>query len=400
MSKENNSSAERRKEQLSKSSNKSKENKGASNVIAITATTASQTKPKAVVYADRVFRIADGKTAHGLVRHTTRFNVVALVDSTLQDGQDALEVLDGVKKGIPVYTNLEKAVLETKPDTFIIGAVTEGGKIPNGYDKAITWAIEHKLNIVSGLHEFISDKPRWVRLARKHGVTITDVRKMFRDHKVFYTGEILKTGCLRIATIGTDSAIGKRTTAVVIVNELRARGYKAEMIFTGQPGWMQGWKYGVVLDSMINDFVSGGIEDAIVRAWNEEKPDFVIIEGQGSLVHPFFPGGFEILCSGQVHGFILQHAPGRPHLDGFPDYPIPDPARVIKIAEMLTEKKLTGITLNHENMNRKQIDEIKRRYKKEYGVPVEDPIWHGAKEIADKLIEMKKELNAVKSSKK
>jgi uncharacterized NAD-dependent epimerase/dehydratase family protein len=211
---------------------------------------------------------------------------------------------------------------------------------------------------------------------------------MYRDHKVFYTGEIANVGSFRIATIGTDSAIGKRTTAVHLVQELRARGRTAEMIFTGQTGWMQGWPYGVVLDSMINDFVAGGIEDAIIRAWKEVKPEFVVIEGQGSLVHPFFPGGYEILCAGQAHCFTLQDAPKRPNLDGFPGFPMPDPARVVKIAEMLSEKPLAGITINHENMNISDMDAAVKKYEDLFHVPAEDPVWHGVKRIVDRIIEL------------
>ena len=126
------------------------------------------------------------------------------------------------------------------------------------------------------------------QFADKNACKITDVRKMFRDHKRFYTGEINKVGSTRIATLGTDSAIGKKTTAVTIVNELRKRNRTADMIYTGQTGWMQGWPHGAVIDALINDFVSGGIEGAILDSWRDEKPEFMLIEGQGSLGTRFF----------------------------------------------------------------------------------------------------------------
>ena len=214
------------------------------------------TLPRAIVYADRLFTATDGKTAHGLVRYCQRYSIVGVVDSTLPGG-DAGQILDGKPSGIPVFPSLETAVMRTKPETFIVGAVSEGGVLPSGYEGAVEWALGHGLNVVSGLHEFISDKPRCVALANKHGCTITDVRKIYRDHKRFYTGEIINIPSVRIALLGTDSAIGKRTMAVVLVNELRKRGYSADMIFTGQTGWMQGWRHGVVLDALINDFMDG-----------------------------------------------------------------------------------------------------------------------------------------------
>ena len=219
----------------------------------------------------------------------------------------------------------------------------------------------------------------------KHGCTITDVRKIYRDHKRFYTGEITNIPAVRIALLGTDSAIGKRTMAVVLVNELRRRGYTADMIFTGQTGWMQGWPHGVVLDALINDFVSGGIEGAIIDSWKDDHPQFIVIEGQGSLVHPFFPGGFEILAAGRVHGFLLMDAPGRPHLDGFPGYPMPDPKRVVTIAELLTEKPLLGIGLNHEHLSAAQMPAVIQRYAALFHVPVVDPLIDGVAGIIDAI---------------
>jgi uncharacterized NAD-dependent epimerase/dehydratase family protein len=344
-------------------------------------------KLRALVYADRLFNCADGKTAHGLVRFSNKFDIVCVVDSTLPVG-DAAEFLDGKKKGIPLLNNLDEALSSTRPDTFIIGAVSEGGVLPQGYDKAVDWALSNNLHVVSGLHQFLSDDPRFSKHAAEHHCTITDVRKIFRDNKRFYTGEISKVPSIRIALIGTDSAIGKRTLSVLLVNELRNRGRTADMIFTGQTGWLQGWPHGIVLDAMINDFVSGGIEGAILDSWNDLHPEFMIIEGQGSLVHPFFPGGFEILAAGQIQGFLLVDAPKRPHLDGFPDYPMPDPKRVVRIAEMLTEKKLIGVGINHEKMTPSDITHAITHYQKMFKVPVTEPLSEGVSTLVDALEKM------------
>ena len=148
---------------------------------------------KALIYCEREYLTANGKTAHGLVRHTTRYDVVGVVDSKSPSG-DAGEILDGTRRNIPMFSNLEDACKKTKPDTFIIGAVSEGGILPEEYGKAVEWALSKGLNVVSGLHQFISDDPKFISLASKHGCRITDVRKIFRDHKRFYTGEISKVG--------------------------------------------------------------------------------------------------------------------------------------------------------------------------------------------------------------
>jgi uncharacterized NAD-dependent epimerase/dehydratase family protein len=343
---------------------------------------------RALVFCDRQYKTANGKTAHGLVRFTKRYEVVAVVDSTIQPG-DAGEILDGKPRGIPLFPSLEEAFNTTRPEIFIVGAVSEGGYLPEGYDKAIIWALKHRLNIVSGLHHFISDDERFAELAAKNGCSIVDVRKLFRDYKRFYTGEIQQVDSRRIAVLGTDSAIGKRTTCVMLVQELEKRGRRADMIYTGQTGWMQGWPHGIVMDAMINDFVTGGIEGAILDSWKDLRPEFMIINGQGSLVHPFFPGGFEIMAAAQIHGFALQDAPGRPHLDGFPGYSMPDPGRVVKIAKLLSQCPFVGMGLNNEGLSPGEEKKAKSRLRKRFRVPVENPVTDGVKKLADAVEDLK-----------
>jgi len=341
-------------------------------------------KKHAIVYAEGLYNCANGKTAHGLVRYSKKYEITCVVDSTLKEG-DAGEILDGIKRNIPLFNNLDKALKLTSADTFIIGAVSEGGVLPKGYNEAIKWALSNGLDVISGLHYFISDDKQLVKLSTENKCNIIDVRKIFRDYKRFYTGEIDKVKSFRIAILGTDSAIGKRTTAVLLNEELKKRDKTSDMIYTGQTGWLQGWKHGIIIDAMINDFVAGGIEGAIIDSWKDAHPDFIIIEGQGSLVHPFFPGGFEILAAGKIDGFILVDAPGRKNLDGFPDFPMPDPKRVVKIAELLTEKPLLGISINRENLDKNSLVKVKNNYMKDFRVPVVEPFLDGVSEIADYL---------------
>ena len=58
----------------------------------------------------------------------------------------------------------------------------------------------------------------------------------------------------RVAVLGTDCALGKRTTSQLLVDACRERGLRAEMIYTGQTGWMQGTRHGFVLDATPNDW--------------------------------------------------------------------------------------------------------------------------------------------------
>ena len=94
------------------------------------------------------------------------------------------------------------------------------------------------------------------------------------------------------------------------------------------------------------------------------------------------------MAAGQIHGFILQDAPGRPHLDGFPGFPMPDPGRVVKIAQLLSQQPLIGIGLNHEGLSRAETVKVKAKLEKRFKVPVEDPVFDGVAKMADAIEEL------------
>lgn len=326
----------------------------------------------AVVLAEGVFGSTYGKTANGLVRFTKRFRVLAVIDST-KAGMDAGMVLSGVYRGIPIISTVEEAI-ELGAKVLVVGVATDGGYIPDEYRKFIRAAVERGLDIVSGLHEFIGEDPEFSRLSSISGSKITDVRRLFRDYCPPYTGEIREVGSYRIAVLGTDSAIGKRTTAVIMTNTLSERGFPAVMIGTGQTAWMQGFKHTVVVDSMINDFIPGGLEKATVEAWREEKPEVMLIEGQGSVLHPAYPGSFEIIGACRPDAIILQHAPKRTYFDGFPGIRIPELERYIKILELLSDRKVIGISLNSENMTGDEVSFEIESLQNRLGIPVFNPL--------------------------
>lgn len=326
----------------------------------------------AVILADKVFSSTYGKTAHGLVRYSDRFKIVAVIDSQL-DGFDAGEYLEGRNRGIPIVGTLDEA-MKFNPKYLIIGAATDGGVLPPEYREVVRTAILNDLNIVNGLHDFISDDVELSRLARLRGVKIVDVRKIFRDRKIPFSGEIEKVRSFKIAVLGTDSAIGKRTTAILLMKELRRRGFTAEMIGTGQTSWMQGIEHTTVLDATVNDFVAGAIENEVVEAWRKNSPDFILLEGQGSVVHPAYPGSFEIIAAGRPDAIILQHAPGRKFMDGFEKYPMPNVGRVIKILELLSGKKVIAITINTQNLTSEETLRAVQEHESKYHIPAIVPL--------------------------
>lgn len=348
-------------------------------------------KENAIVFCEGAFNTTNGKTAHGLVRFTERFNIVSVVDSVYR-GNDSGMVLDGRPNGIPVFGSVEEAIdyasLKKIPLKFlIIGLAPDGGRLPEEARQGLITALKNKLSLVSGLHDFLSDDPEFKNLAIEHGTAIKDIRKPpSRDELHFFSGKIEKVDCLKLAILGTDSALGKRTTAWILVHGLRKAGWKTELVGTGQTAWLQGAKYSIIFDTLVNDFVSGEIEHAVYSAWEHEKPEVIVIEGQGSLLNPAYPGGFEILAAGRPDYIILQHAPRRLEYDGFPGYIIHPLEKQIQALEIVSGKKVIAITINHENMKPEEIQPECARITRETGLPAFDVLAFGAEELV-KVVE-------------
>ncbi|BAB59213.1 hypothetical protein [Thermoplasma volcanium GSS1] len=326
----------------------------------------------ATILSEGVFATTYGKTANGLVRYSKRYHITSVIDSRLA-GQDAGQVLMHKPSGIPIISSVEEAI-NGHAETLIVGIASDGGVLPENYRPYIRTALGYGMNIVSGLHDFVSDDPEFVKIARRTGSRITDVRKLFKDKKYFFTGNIEKVKAKKIAVLGTDSAIGKRTTAIYLNRAMKAIGKKSVMIGTGQTSWMQGFKYTVVVDAIVNDFVAGALETITYEAWDSERPDYMFIEGQGSVLHPAYPGSFEIIGATRPDAIILQHAPMRKYFDGFPGYEIPPLEKYIKILELLSNRKVIAIALNTENMDESMVKEEKSRLQAKFGIPVFDPL--------------------------
>lgn len=340
----------------------------------------------AVVYCEGAFNTPNGKTAHGLVRFTERYRVLSVVDSRFA-GRDAGEVLDGDRSGIPVVATVKAAVRDaeragTAVTHLVVGIAPDGGHLSAAARNDVKHAIELGLNIDCGLHDFLTEDHEVAELAAQKGVTLRDVRKTPpRNELHFFSGKIEEVTSLKVALLGTDSAIGKRTSAWILVHGLRSAGYTAELVGTGQTAWMQGTRYGIMLDSLINDFVSGEIEHAVWSAWQDVCPDVIVIEGQGSLMNPAYPGGFEILAAGRPDVVVLQHAPARRDYDGFPGYPIHPLPRQIQAIEVISDKPVVAITVNHENIPPDRIADACAGVERETGLHAIDPLHGGAEKL-------------------
>jgi uncharacterized NAD-dependent epimerase/dehydratase family protein len=341
-------------------------------------------KSSAIVITAGYLTSSNGKTAHGLVRGTDRFNILGVIDHK-EAGKDAGEILDGKKRNIPVFATIGDFIKSSKEKAkyCIIGVATKGGVIPESLRVLLKEALENNYSLVNGLHEYISDIPELANLAKEKGLEIIDVRKpkKFKDLH-FWSGEIKRVHCPKIAVLGTDCSLGKRTTTRFLAEAMKQAGYRAEMIYTGQTGWMQGAKYGFVFDSTLNDFISGEMEHAIVKCWEEAKPDIIFIEGQSALRNPSGPAGSEWIVSADANGVVLQHNPMRKQYKDMEFYPayipeIKDEIALIKIYGAPT----VALTVNTRGMNETEAHEYAVKKEKELGIPVILPLEDGVSRL-------------------
>ncbi len=342
----------------------------------------------AVVYCEASFGTMDGKTANGLVRYSEKYEILSVIDSS-RAGLDAGEYLDGKANGIPICADLEEAIALAGrvPDFFIFGMAPLSGMLSPFERGVLLEAIALGMNVVNGLHEFLNDDPVFVAAKAAHGVEILDVRRP-RDKKDLrmFSGSIFKVDCPRIAVLGTDGAIGKRTTATILTQALNARGIKAVLVGTGQTGIIQGAHYGVALDAIPCQFCSGEMEATVVEAFEGEHPDVLIIEGQGALSHPAYLTSSFILRGSRPDAVILQHAPARKVLGDFPDLPMPTPASEIDLIQTFADTRVIGLTINHEDMTDAEVSAAIILYKFELGIPATDALTRPPDRLVDMVV--------------
>ncbi|MCK4466000.1 MAG: DUF1611 domain-containing protein [Bacteroidales bacterium] len=347
----------------------------------------------AIVFTDGILDTTNAKTCHGLLRGGSRFNILGVIDS-VNYGRDAGEVMDVKPIGIHVFKSVNEFFKQSpqKPVYFIVGVAFAGGQLPESCRSEIIQAMKKGMSIVCGLHQFLSDDVEYQRVAKENGVDLIDIRKPLPPGKLrFWSGDIYSVKTPKIAVLGTDCAAGKRTTCTLLSEACNNHGIKTEMIYTGQTGWMQGYKHGFIFDATANDFIGGEIEKAIMECDKESFPDLILIEGQSSLRNPSGPCGSEFLLSGNVNGVILHHVPSRTHFIDFETLgcaipPIEDEINLIRMygADTLV------VTLSEEGWENQKMRAYRDQLAEKLSIPVIRPLTDGVEGLIPIILEFMK----------
>ena len=347
----------------------------------------------AIVLTNGKFDTKSAKTAHGLIRGSKRFIIKSVIDDKfyaqyVHSNKHGNVFMSSTKSKIPVFKNVE-SFLEAGIDVnyCIIGVASAGGILPEEMRNDVILALNNNISIVNGLHSILNYDSQLKKIADNNNVKIYDVRvSKSRDELSFWSGKIYDVKSPKIVVLGTDCGLGKRTTAKLVVEALEKNKITADMIYTGQTGWMQGWKYGFIFDSTLNDFVSGELEKSIYQCYKDKKPDFILIEGQAALRNPSGPCGSEFLISADVDGVILQHSPKRKYFDGWEhvDAIMPSLDSEIELIKSYG-KEVIAITLNTQGMTDQEKIFHKKLIVTDLNIPVFLPIDEGMDGIVEIL---------------
>lgn len=339
---------------------------------------------KMVILAEGSFGVLESKAATVLIRYHTE-NVVAVIDST-KIGKTTEEII-GIGKKIPIVASLDEA-MKFDPTLLAIGIAPPGGQLPENWHPILVHAISNGLHVMSGMHHFLSDQPLLRDLAQKSGSILWDVRKPPSDLPIA-TCRAAEVSAKTILTVGSDCRTGKMLNAIELTNALRDRGENAGFCATGQNGIMiSGW--GIAIDAVISDFTAGAAEEIVLEG--AKQHDILLIEGQGSLIHPGYSG----VTLGLLHGslpdaMIFCHQPSRKKIARY-DVSFPPLSEMIRhyeiMAQSIKPSKVIGIALNTFDLDKKTALKAIDDAENETGLPATDLIRFGPEKLINRILEI------------
>ncbi len=336
--------------------------------------------PRYLILADGLFGPETSKTANACIRYTPD-HVVGVIDAG-QAGRTSQQVL-GFGGKIPVVATLDEG-LALGPNALLIGIAPAGGQIPPEWVQLVRRAIEHGLEVWSGLHSFLGDIPELVEAARKHGVTIHDLRRPPAKITVA-NGRVRSVDATVVLTVGTDCNIGKMTTQLQLLGSLRDKGIRTSFAATGQTGILIEGR-GISVDAVVADFISGAAEKLVLDCAADS--DLVLVEGQGSIIHPSYSGVTYGLIHGSLpHAQVMCAQPSRKAINRCEWVKIPPLVDFIRLSETvpLRPAPVIAVALNTYDLDddtaRRTIETVQR----ETGLPTTDVVRYDPAPVSDAI---------------
>lgn len=326
----------------------------------------------------------NGKTGLSLLRYGEG-TTVAVIDRECVG--ESLQTLTGIGVNAPIVGSVA-AALDYHPDVLAIGIAPSGGALPQEWRQEIKEAVAAGLSVVNGLHTPMADDPE-LKLLLHEGQWIWDVRSPPTDLPIA-SGRARSLPCLRVLTVGTDMSVGKMSTSLELTKVAQQRGINAKFLATGQAGLMLRGD-GIPLDAVRVDFAAGAVEQLVMRFGYYH--DLLVIEGQGSLLHPGSTATLPLIRGSQATHIILVHRAQQEAVRNHPDVPIPPLKEVVKLYEAVAVAagafapvKVVAIALNTAHQGAQASQYSIEQTQAITGLPCTDPVRFGADLLLDAVL--------------
>lgn len=304
--------------------------------------------------------------------------ILCVIDSVFA-GKKISEV-SIIKKDIPVVEDINKAKA-MGANVLLLGVLTSGGVRPNSWNNVIKEALNQGMSIINGLHDqvypdfskYLTDKTQW----------IWDTRVPQFVPKIG-SAKAINLSNKRVLMIGTDMAAGKMTVGLELYSYLKEKQINTGFVATGQVGITVTGK-GIPLDAYKLDHACGAVESAVIE---QKDKDVVIVEGQGSILHPGSSATLPLMRGTCPTHMILCHIARNDSLRSLENIKIPDLKKFIKLNEEIASvigtypsTKVIGVALNTTLMTDEAAKEFIEKTEKETGLPATDVVRYGGDKI-------------------
>lgn len=279
---------------------------------------------KLAIYMEGSLGNLDGKMGYGVLRYSPH-QVVAVIDKKHAGG--SIKDFVACDRECPIVDSLVKA-RALGADTLILGIAPPGGRIPDVWYEPIDQAVSLGFSLVNGLHTHLAS--RYPHL--KPPQFVWDIRKE-PEQLTIGSGKARSLNNKRVLFVGSDMACGKMTAALELHRAAQQNKIKSAFIATGQIGITIAGS-GIALDAIRLDYACGAVEQEIVHA---KDADLVLVEGQGSIIHPGSTATLPLLRGSCPTHLIFCHRAYQEKLSTAPDVSIPSLTKLISLYEDVAE---------------------------------------------------------------
>jgi uncharacterized NAD-dependent epimerase/dehydratase family protein len=180
------------------------------------------------------------------------------------------------------------------------------------------------------------------------------------------------------------------TVSLELDRAARARGIASEFVPTGQTGIaIAGW--GISVDAVVADFIAGATERLVVEG-SRRGGELLLVEGQGSIVHPAYSGVTLGLIHGSApHAFVLCHQAGTTEVEGYPGHPLPSLEQLVALHEAIAlprrKARVACLAINTRGLSDAEARSAVAEAEASTGLVADDPVRSGADRLLDAVLD-------------